>query len=134
MNINGDQMANYVFIKDVFNVNLSYLERRTLARTGLSLEKSRLVSADIAKFPEKLELGRKISKIVFLGGISGEYRSNNKKILVFGKPTASDLSLRIRVSHPNIDEIWVCGAKAVPLQKELQAFIMPRGAATSESN
>lgn len=127
-------MASYVFSRDAFKIDFSLGERRAMARPNLSLEKSRLLSADMAKFPERPELGKKISKIVLFQGVSGEYRSGSRKILVFGKPRGSELSLRIRIAHPNVDEIWVCGAKAAPLQKQLQAFIKSTGDAAAESS
>lgn len=119
-------MSNYTITKDAFKINLSPRERRALARRGLSIERTRLVSAQLAEFPEKLDLGLKVPKNLLFGGVFGEYRANTKKILVLGNTKGSEPCLKIRISHPNIDEIWVCGSKAAPLQKELDSFIRPR--------
>jgi len=126
-------MAIYSFGDEDFKIKFSLGERRAFGRNSLNLDKPRILLADMVKFPEKIELGQKISHVLF-GEVTGEYRSRTKKILVFGKAQRDKLSLKIRVSHPNVDEIWVCGARAESLHKELQAFIMPKGVVTSESN
>jgi hypothetical protein len=53
----------------------------------------------------------------------GEYRSNSKKVVVLGSLRGSGASLKITLSHPSIDEIWVCGSAALELEKKLAVFI-----------
>jgi hypothetical protein len=52
----------------------------------------------------------------------GAYRSDSKRVLVFGNLRRSEASLKITLSHPSIDEIWVCGSEALELEKQLAAF------------
>lgn len=116
-------MATFTVGKGALHVNLSSRERRALRRTGLTIEKDRLLSVGLEQFPRKLDLGVKMSKTRLFGGVLGEYRSNTKKLLVLGNPGRSELSLRIRISHPNIDEIWVCGARSGTLHQELLSVL-----------
>jgi hypothetical protein len=116
-------MATFTFSKNALHVNLSSGERRALRRTGLTVEKYRLLQVGLEQFPGKLDLGVKISRTMLFGGVLGEYRSNTKKLFVLGNPGRSELSLRIRISHPNIDEIWVCGARSGTLHQELLSVL-----------
>lgn len=116
-------MATYSFSKTAFSINLNGRERRALGRPNLILEKSRLIIADFADFPVKDSLGIKISKFSLFPGVMGEFRSNTKRSLVLGSLRGSGLSLRIKISHPSIDEIWVCGSQAKELEQQLAKFL-----------
>jgi hypothetical protein len=116
-------MATFSFGKDSFHVNFSPKERRALRRTGLTLERDRVLEVSLEPLPAKLDLGVKVSKFLLFGGALGEYRSNTKKLLVLGNAGQSEISLKIRISHPNIDEIWVCGSKGQALHHELLSIL-----------
>lgn len=116
-------MASFSFSKLAFSINLNGREKRALNRPNLVLEKSRLITADLADFPGKATLGIKISKhMLFLGAV-GEYRSNSKRSLVLGRLGGSGQALKIKISHPSIDEIWVCGSQAKQLEADLKKFL-----------
>jgi hypothetical protein len=116
-------MSTYSFTNQTFNISLTSRERKILGRPSLKLEKSRVLAAEFAEFPGKGALGLRISRGVLFSGVMGEYRSNSKKILVLGNLRSSGANLKITLSHPSIDEIWVCGSSAIELEKKLAAFI-----------
>jgi hypothetical protein len=74
------------------------------------------------EFPGKAALGERVSKAILFPGVMGAYRSDSKRVLVLGNLRGSGLSLKIALSHPSIDEIWVCGSEALELEKKLAAF------------
>ena len=116
-------MATYSFTNQSFNIRLTSRERRALGRPSLNLEKSRVLAIEFAEFPGKGALGLKVSRGVLFPGVMGEYRTNSKKFVVLGNLRGSGASLKITLSHPSIDEIWVCGSAAIELEKKLAAFI-----------
>jgi hypothetical protein len=116
-------VASFSFSKMAFSINLNGREKRALNRPSLVLEKSRLITADLADFPGKATLGIKISKQLMFLGLVGEYRSNSKRSLVLGRLGGSGQALKIKISHPSIDEIWVCGSQANEIESQLKAFI-----------
>jgi hypothetical protein len=116
-------MATYSFTNQTFNIRLTSRERKALGRPNLNLEKARVLAVDLLEFPGKAALGVRVSKSVLFPGVMGEYRSNSKKFVVLGNLRGSGASLKIRLSHPSIDEIWVCGSAAIELEKKLAAFI-----------
>jgi len=116
-------VSNFTFSKFSLRVSLSFRESRAIGRPGLSIEKSRLISVDLVDFPGSQKFGHKISKNLLFKGDTGEYRLGSKKLLVLGSQRGSEPALRISISHPNIDEIWVCGVKATSLQKDLESFM-----------
>jgi hypothetical protein len=115
-------MAVYSFTKNTFNIELTSRERKVLGRPSLRLEKSRVLAAEFADFPGKGALGLRISRGVLFPGVMGEYRSNSMKVVVFGSLRGSGASLKITLSHPSIDEIWVCGSKAEQLEVDLKKY------------
>ena len=116
-------MATFSFTKLAFSINLNGQERRALGRPNLILEKSRLSTVEMAEFPGKAALGIKISKFSLFAGAVGEYRSNTKRTLVLGHLRGSAKALKITISHPSIDEIWVCGSSAQDLEQQIAKFI-----------
>ena len=116
-------MATFSFSKLAFSINLNGREKRALNRPSLVLEKTRLISAEFAEFPGKATLGIKISKHILFLGLVGEYRSNSKRTLVLGRLGSSEHALKIKVSHPSIDELWVLGSQAESLHKQLIQLI-----------
>ena len=116
-------MATFSFSKLAFSINLNGREKRALNRPSLVLEKSRLTSAEFAEFPGKGTLGIKISKHMLFFGVVGEYRSNSKRSLILGRLGGSGEALKIKISHPSIDEIWVCGSQAEQLEADLKKFL-----------
>lgn len=116
-------MATFTFNSKGLNVNLTSRERRVLGRPSLVIDKERLLSADSVTFPGKLELGVRVSKRLLLGGALGEFRTSSKRTLVLGNLKAEGECLRIRLSHPSIDEIWVCGRAAKELEVQLAKFM-----------
>jgi hypothetical protein len=74
------------------------------------------------EFPGKGHLGVRISKFALFGGLLGDYRSNSKRIIVLGRNNGES-ALLIKFSHPNIDELWVCGPKATSWQQDLAKLL-----------
>ena len=116
-------MASFSFNKVAFSINLNGREKRALNRPNLVLEKTRLMSVEFAEFPGKATLGIKISKHLLFLGVVGEYRSNSKRSLVLGRLGGAGQALKIKISHPSIDEIWVCGSQAEQLEADLKKFL-----------
>lgn len=115
-------MASFHFHNGTFTINLNGKERRALARPKLLIEKSRLIAMELAEYPGKAALGIKTSKAALFSGILGEFRSGSKKILVLGKLRGRS-GLKIKVSHPNFDEIWVFGHEVAELEQQLVDFL-----------
>jgi hypothetical protein len=82
-----------------------------------------LISVEAKAFPGKDSLGVRISRKSLLLGVLGEYRSGSSKVLVLGKPRRSGQSLKIKISHPSIDVIWVSGPEVQVTQKQLSTLI-----------
>jgi hypothetical protein len=116
-------LASFSFSKSAFSINLNGREKRALNRPSLILEKSRLITAELVDFPGKATLGVKISKHMLHFGVAGQYRSNSKRSLVLGRLGGSGQALKIKISHPSLDEIWVCGSQANEIESQLKAFI-----------
>jgi hypothetical protein len=116
-------VASFSFSKSAFSINLNGREKRALNRPSLVLEKTRLISVEIADFPGKATLGIKISKHMLFFGVAGEYRSASKRSLVLGRLGGSGQALKIKISHPSIDEIWICGSQAEQLEVDLNKFL-----------
>ncbi len=116
-------MATYSFANQSFNIRLTSRERKALGRPSLNLEKSRVLAVELAEFPGKGALGVRVSRGVLFPGVMGEYRTNSKKFVVLGSLRGSGSNLKIVLSHPSIDEIWVCGSAVSDLEKKLAAFI-----------
>lgn len=116
-------MAKYAFSNTAFSISFSWRERLALGRPQLDLERARIISAEMANFPGKSTLGRQISrKYLFLGPL-GEYLAGFNRMIVLGNLQGSGLSLKIKVSHPNIDVIWVLGSQVKDLESRLLDFI-----------
>jgi hypothetical protein len=118
-----EDMATYSFTNHTFNIKLTSRESKALGRPNLSLDKARVLAVNLLEFPHKSALGARVSKGVLFPGVMGEYRSNSKKVVVLGSLRGSGASLKITLSHPSIDEIWVCGSAALELEKKLAVFI-----------
>lgn len=118
-------MAKFSFCETALSIKLNPLERLILGRPYLVLDNSRLLSFYPRPFPGKKTLGSKVSKRLPLG-VLGEYKEELHKTLVLGSIRESSESVKIRVSHPSLDEIWVCGPKGVELEKQLQEFLKSR--------
>ena len=116
-------MASYSFTNRTFNIKLTARESKALRRPNLSLEKARVSAVDLLEFPGKAAFGVRVSKAMLFPGVMGAYRSDSKRVLVLGNLRGSEASLKITLSHPSIDEIWVCGSEALELEKKLAAFI-----------
>jgi len=116
-------LATFTFTKDTFRLNLSPAESRALERPSLSLDKTRLISARLLEFPGKVTLGYRVSKPMLFNNLLGEYRTSAGTTLVLGKLKGSTEALKITISHPGIDQIWVCGVQALELEEKLNQFL-----------
>lgn len=116
-------MPAYSFSKTTFTIRFNWLESRALGRPHFVLEKARLISVEALVLPGKRELGVRISKRSLFLGVLGEYLSGSNRILVLGNSRGSGPSLKIKVSHPSIDVIWICGSQVSGVQAELAAFM-----------
>ena len=112
-------MAKYSLNSTHLTVRFNWLERRVLGRPNLIVETSRLMTFESLPLPGKSELGLRVSKKSPVFGVLGEYRSRFSKVLVLAKGRNSGNCLKIQVSHPNIDVIWVCGSQANDLRVKL---------------
>lgn len=116
-------MASFSFTNQAFRLSFSPGESRALRRPNLSLDKIRIISAQMAALPSKADLGHRVSKKMLFNSIVGEYRTSSQKVLVLGKLKGSSECLKITISHPGIDHIWVCGSQASELESKLTEFI-----------
>jgi hypothetical protein len=89
----------------------------------LNLEKARVLAVDLVEFPTKATLGVRVSKAVLFPGVMGEYRSRTKKNVVLGNLRGTGACLKITLSHPSIDVLWICGSSALELEKKLTGFM-----------
>jgi hypothetical protein len=117
------QVPEYSFNKTTFTIRFNWLESRALGRPHFVLEKARLISVESLVLPGKRELGARISKTSLFLGVLGEYRSGSNRVLVLGNSRGSGPSLKIKVSHPSIDVIWVCGSQVAELEGQLAEFM-----------
>lgn len=116
-------MAKFSFTNQSFNIALNSRERRILGRPHLNIDKSRLESVALAEFPGLGNIGQRVSRTPLFAGVIGEYRSNSKRFLVLGGLRKPGISLRLRISHPNIDEVWICAGQVAELEAKLASFI-----------
>ena len=105
-------MAKFQVSMNKFRVSLTFQERAALSRPDIVLEANRLTSTELGKLPSKRDLGTRISKRGLFSGITREYRAGTKKILVIGKSGSGKSCLKIKFSHPTLDELWYCGTDA----------------------
>jgi hypothetical protein len=105
------------------NIVFSFRESNVLGRPNLALDKSRLLSFELVDFPGMQALGYRTSKSSILNRLLGQYRSGNKQLLALGSLKGKGQALKISISHPSIDEIWVCGEQVNELQVQLTKFV-----------
>lgn len=98
-------------------------QKRALGRPNLVLEKSRVLSAEIEDLPGQGELRVKVSRFALFMGAVGGKSLEFEETLVLGTLRGSSQILRIKISHPGIDEIWVCGSQAKELGQQLNKFL-----------
>ena len=98
-------MAKITIHGNQLEVSFSPTERYLLGRRDVSLDLDRVVDVSLVPKPKSSDLGRRVSKASLLGGLTGEYRSGSRKILVIGRSSY----IRITLRHPSFDEIWVGG-------------------------
>jgi hypothetical protein len=60
---------------------------------------------------------------MLFNNLLGEYRTSAERILILGKLKGSTEALKITISHPGIDQIWVCGFQAAELEAKLNQFM-----------
>ncbi len=114
----GDSLAKLVVTGKHLQVSLTARERKLLGRPNFTIDPSRISKVEIGAGVKLPELGTKVSRRSFLGGVLGEYRAGARKIMVLGK-ARSLRHLTISLKHPNIDEIIYCGNDADAIYQQL---------------
>lgn len=94
-----------------------------LGRPSISLDKSRLKAFKLIDMPERVALGQKVSRPMLFNSLVGEYRTRSLRTLVLGKVRGSQQALKITISHPSIDQIYVFGSQASELESKLAQFL-----------
>ncbi|NBW72907.1 MAG: hypothetical protein EBR26_00630 [Microbacteriaceae bacterium] len=102
-------MASIAVGPKSLSVSLGLRERSILGRPNLAIELTRIKSFELAELPRSVDLGTRVSKRPFLGGLTGEWRSGPSRIVVLGG-RAGAKALKISLLHPTIDEIWYSGS------------------------
>jgi len=102
-------MASIAVGPKSLSVSLGVRERSILGRPNLSIDLTRITSFEIAELPGAADLGTRLSKRPFLGGLTGEWRSGSSRIVVLGGKAGAK-ALKISLLHPTIDEIWYSGS------------------------
>ena len=111
-------MARAALNRGNLQISLSSRERYLLRRPNISIELVRVISAALEDFPGRKSLGMRLSGRPLLGGLTGEYRFGSRKIIVLGRRGGGRF-LRIKLSHPTLDEIWYLGRDSEELSKAL---------------
>jgi len=105
-------MARLITNTDHLLVGFTTREKRVLSRPDVKLQRNRIKSATVETDFKSRDLGTRVSRRSLFGGLLGEYRRDQSKIIVLGKPGQSGSFLKLSLSHPTIDEIWYFGADA----------------------
>lgn len=105
-------MATISITSKKLQINLSTRERYLLGRPNLALDLIRVDTATLEPNPARRDFGVRTSKRPMFGKAFGEYRYGSRKLLVFGTPRKGGQFLKIKLSHPTIDEIWYFGKDA----------------------
>lgn len=106
------KMARLTISRDSLLVGFTTREKRVLGRPDIKLQRNRIKSANVETEFKSRDLGTRVSRRSLFGGLLGEYRRDQSKIIVLGKPGQSGSFLKLSLSHPTIDEIWYFGADA----------------------
>jgi hypothetical protein len=105
-------MARLTISGDTLLLGFTTREKRVLGRPDIKLQRNRIKSATVETEFKSRDLGTTVSRRSLFGGLLGEYRREQSKIIVLGKPGKSGSFLKLSLSHPTIDEIWYFGADA----------------------
>jgi len=105
-------MARLILSGDTLLVGFTTREKRVLGRPDVKLQKSRIKAAIVETEFNNRNLGTRVSRRSLFGCLLGEYRRDQSKVIVLGKPGTSGSFLKLSLSHPTIDEIWYFGADA----------------------
>ncbi len=116
-------MPTFNFTDKNVKITFSFRESRVLGRPSLALDKSRVLSFELTDFPRTQGLGYRVSKPSLFNRVLGQYRSGSRQILALGSLRGHGHALKINVSHPSIDEIWVCGDQVSELEGQLIKFM-----------
>jgi hypothetical protein len=116
-------VASFNFSDKDVKIIFNFRESNVLGRPTLALDKSRITAFELTDFPEIQALGYRVSKSSLFNRLLGQYRSGNKQLLALGSLKGKGQALKISISHPSIDEIWVCGEQVNELQGQLMKFV-----------
>ncbi len=96
-------------------VLLTARERVYLGKQNFSIELERINSV---KLEEGLAPGSRLTQRPVLGGLTGQWRDGQSKIMILGGRSGSTY-LKISLKHPAFDEIWYSGRNAADLLQSL---------------
>lgn len=94
---------------------LSTRERAYLGKQNFSIERDRINSV---KLESGIAPGARLTQRPVLGGLTGQWRNGQSKILILGGRSGSTY-LKISLRHPAFDEIWYSGPNATDLLQSL---------------
>ena len=101
-------------------IEFSAREKRLLNRPSIKLQTSRIRTSSFETDFKNRDLGTRVSSRPLFGGLVGEYRRDQSKIIVLGNPGKSRGFLKLALMHPTIDEIWYFGADAESILSSLK--------------
>ena len=114
-------LANVSVTSTKLQISLGSHERYILGRPNLYLDLGRIVSVSLVSNPKRLDLGVRITKRPLFGRVLGEYRYGSRRLVALGNPRRGGQHLKVKLSHPTIDEIWYFGRDAILVLEKIQA-------------
>jgi len=109
----GHVVANLSVTDSTLRIDFSGRESRILGRPSLKLDKTRITAVSFETSFDRSSLGKRQSRMAFIGGVLGVYRKGEAKIIALGYSGRS--YLKISLIHPTIDQIWYFGSDAKAL-------------------
>ena len=106
-------MATISVIGSNLTISFTGREGRVLGRPNLKLDKSGIKTVSFESNFQAKDLGKRVSRRPLLGGLLGEYRKGEEKIVVVGNSGRG--YLKISLHHPTIDQVWYFGSDAESL-------------------
>ena len=101
-------------------IEFSAREKRLLNRPSIKLQTSRIKTSSFETDFKNRDLGTRVSSRPLFGGMLGEYRRDQSKIILLGNPGKSRGFLKLALIHPTIDEIWYFGDDAESILSSLK--------------
>jgi hypothetical protein len=110
-------VAKVFFSSNKAEIKLSSVESFRLGRASIQFELSRITKVELIKLPNTAALGVRVTKGLLGTGITGEYRTGSKKVLVVGRAGAP--GVKISLNNPAFDDIYLASNDAAGLIAKL---------------